>query len=209
MGADQSRQSIVNLDDALKEAESLPFETDGNNSQSSGRGTVNVENALPIIEKLLKPIVAKRKHPLRVMEVGSGNGFNTKKIAELSDVIESIDGSDLQKHEPSYYDITTSPGHEFVELKWSEENDMLLLVSPTNDNVRLDYGSIKALERKHTRPTYLMILGELGASDGTEGIYHYLTEGSDWKKVAEIPFIQYKDILGEDCIKAVNLFLLP
>ena len=195
--------AVVDLDEKLKIAESLPYDISStNDNQNAGRGTCPIHTALPIIKKLLAPI-----GKFKVMEVGSGNGFNTREIAKLPE-IESIDASDIQKHEPSYYDVAVFPADEFIKSNWTDEYNMLLMVSPTNDNVRLDYGSIKALEEKHTKPVYLMILGELGASDGTVGIYHYLTEGSDWVKTAEVPYLQNIDIFGEPVIKAVNLFYL-
>ena len=70
-----------------------------------------IDTALPIIKKLLTSI---GNGGFKVMEVGSGNGFNTEKIARLPK-IESIDASDIQKHDPSYYDITVSPASEFIK----------------------------------------------------------------------------------------------
>lgn len=77
---------------------------------------------------------------------------------------------------------------EAVE-KYGEWADVLMIISPppysqhTNENGTLifnggygDYFACKKFINKAKKEKFIIILGELGAGDGTEGIYNYLLE---------------------------------
>ena len=142
-----SQSDIVDLDTKLKSAieQNEIIKKTFNNNQHELRGTINIDSALVSIEKLIKTHIGNSAN---ILEVGCGNGYNSRKIADLN-CINQLLSSDIQKHEPSYYEnIQISPAINFIRENWTDNKcNMLLLISPTPDHILLDYGSVKELEK--------------------------------------------------------------
>jgi hypothetical protein len=86
----------------------------------------------------------------------------------------------------------------------------LLIVSPppsnTNDNSGYgDYFAIKEWTQL-LNAKYIIFIGELGASDGSGGMYKYMMEHNIWKlKVREL-LLKTKDVFGGPCEKEIFIF---
>lgn len=74
-----------------------------------------------------------------------------------------------------------------------------------------DYFAIRAWERVGFGDTkkdkYLIFVGELGASDGSDGLYDYLMRSRVWKIVCRKMLFQGLDILGGPCEKELFIFV--
>lgn len=171
------------------------------------RGTIDIEMALNEMQRIFMSFT----HPINILEVGSGNGFNTRLVSKLKN-IKSFIASDMLDYKEKYYEpINTELSHIAVQ-NHKDDIDILLLISPPPGNKEgyMDYYAIKEFELKTQKnKKHLMILGELGASDGTTGIYQYLMndQQSNWNLISEYPFFYKKDSFGFDCIKSVYFFV--
>lgn len=210
MGAEQSQAIVVDFEEVTQNRTLTPWEDLKKNRcyqlmiNEPRRGTVYIKPALPYMKKIFDSF----SHPIDILEVGSGNGFNTNIIAKLKN-INSLTASDVVVYEKSYYDVKNMLSHDAVKA-YPGNIDMLLMVSPPPEGF-MDYYAIKEYELKlQKNPKYLMILGELGASDGTDGIYQYLISGtqSDWSLISKHDFSKKTDIFGGDCTKSVYFFKL-
>ena len=148
----------------------------------SDRGTIPSDAALPIIQDILNTF----DKPVNILEVGSGNGYHTKRIAELKN-IASIKATDIYDYPKKFYEIFTESSDDAVK-DYDGAIDILLMISPP-PNLYMDYYAIKEYELKQQlTQKYLIFVGELGAADGSEGIYQYLTNEkeklSNWEIVS-------------------------
>lgn len=151
-------------------------------------------------------IVKNNENSLTVLEVGSGNSYNTNLFAEKFDNIKII-ATDLQKFNPNYFQIEQLLSHEAV-YKYGSEADILLMISPPCVGF-MDYYAIKSYENVESKKEkYLIFVGEMGASDGSEGIYHYLIDGEIWNLVCRNLFHHGTYLFGGNIEKEVFLFKL-
>ncbi len=207
MGAELSQNIVVDFEKITNNRQNKPWESLINDKlfktfmvNKENSGTTNITPALSIINMVFKSF----KHELNILEVGSGNGFNTSMVSNL-DNIKSLTATDMLKYENTYYCIEQKLSHIAVQ-EYEEEIDILLMISPPPMGL-MDYYAIKEYEIKNQKRTkYLMFLGELGASDGSEGIYHYLMKGSEWRLLHEQSYHVGVDIYGGQCIKKVYFF---
>lgn len=139
------------------------------------------------------------KHPkLRVdiLEIGGGNGFNTKLVFDSLSELGSLDvpkefkliSTDLFEYETKYYQVESDIlSHEAVK-KYSGQFNILLMISPMYNShgvySYMDYYAIKEFELIDMKEIkYIIFIGELGASDGTVGMYKYMLESSYWRLI--------------------------
>ena len=61
-------------------------------------------------------------------------------------------------------------------------------------------------KKKSNDDNYIIIIGELGASDGTEGIYHYLMENEDLDIIHQNVVSKTSDSIFGAIIKSVYVF---
>jgi hypothetical protein len=209
MGAETSQSIIVDFEKETKNRTIEPWK-DLEDSRfyeftinKENHGTVDISKALPYMEEIFMSF----SYPLDILEVGSGNGFNTNLVSQLKN-IGTLTATDRLDYKKKYYDVQTLLSHDAVKAHC--DIDLLLLISPPPEGF-MDYYAIKEYELKpQQKAKYLMILGELGASDGTDGIYHYLinSEHTSWLLLQKHPFIENIDVFGGECIKSVYFFKL-
>ena len=93
---------------------------------------------------------------------------------------------------------------EKAVIKYGKEVNVLLLISPLPNNY-MDYYAIKEFELIGGK--YIVYIGELGASDGGEGMYNYMINESSWKLLSRDLLLKTRDILfGGDVEKEIFLF---
>jgi hypothetical protein len=207
MGAETSQQRIVDFEDVTQNRTLNIADTSLGKlfRNSPDTPTRSITSAMTPIQDILLTF----DEPVAILEIGSGNGFNTREIATL-DNIKSLIASDIYPYETQFYPTQTQSSNDAVK-NHNDDIDILLLVHPPPGQTYMDYYGIKEYELKNqTRPKYIIFLGELGASDGSEGIYQYLMGGvqSGWKLVNSVSYSNMPDLFGGMCDKRVYLFKL-
>ncbi len=201
MGAQYSQSQKVDFEEVTKKRTLQPWlKVEGLFANEKCRGTCNISKCLPIIQEILLEF----QHSLVILEVGSGNGFNSSLISTLKN-IKCLTATDMLVYQPSFYKTNKALSHHAVQ-EHKADIDVLLLVSPPPNQNFMDYYAIKEYELKPQKKVkHLMILGELGAGDGSTGIYFYLFNQSKWQCLQQTPF--NKEILfGEECVRSVYFF---
>lgn len=136
-----------------------------NNTQVEGRGTFGLNpKALKFFLDALKK-ASEKNNEVSILEVGAGNGFNTKTLRQICGLKqERWISTDLVKHEHCHInDMVKISAMEAIE-EFGDWNT-LLMVSPTPD-VGWSMDAIKrAMETKEH--FHLIFIGEMGFSDGS------------------------------------------
>jgi|APSaa5957512576_1039674.scaffolds.fasta_scaffold38885_2 hypothetical protein len=210
MGVEQSREVRYDLEEVTKnrtiEFWKIPrYELISRRTQGVESGTLGektIKYAVRHIVDFLKNVPSPT-----ILEIGSGNGYNTKIIFEkLSGLNITFIATDLYEYTPSYFKIETGLlSHDAIK-KYKGKFNILLLVSPLNNNY-MDYYAIKEFENIEMDKTkYVIFIGELGASDGGDGMYQYMLNDSIWKlKEREMLSIS-PDICGGSVEKELFIF---
>lgn len=134
------------------------------NKQSPESGTRPIDKAIPFFLRVLQIITSIIKTKPNILEVGAGNGWNTKKLQNVS--LHDWTVTDAQKHEPSYCLIDIIDANEAI-TKYKNEWNTLLMVSPTpNESWSLDAIKHAMTVNDHF---FLIFFGEMGYSDGSPG----------------------------------------
>jgi len=144
---------------------------------------------------------------LNILEVGSGNGYNTRIInVMLNQVIKTtIIATDLFSYEPSYFNIHSNIlSHDAVK-KYGNDCNVLMLISPPCHDF-MDYYAIKTFEEINDKEKFIIYIGELGASDGAEGMYNYMMNHDLWKLEHRSLVIKFPDVYGGNTIKEAFIF---
>ena len=198
MGLETSREEVVDFE-KLTENRTKDFWKNVDTksisyAQFKNHGTRDVTKALPIISDILKTFFKDKKPD--ILEVGSGNGYNTKKIYdEIKDSIGSLTATDMIERELTYYDIEKMKSHEAVK---KNDCDILLFVSPPPNRNYMDYYAIKEYEESKNdgKDKNIIFVGELGAGDGTSGMYNYMMKHKQWKCKKRVLFRKYELPMG-------------
>jgi len=124
------------------------------------------------------------KNSLSILEIGSGNRYATKIVTrEFESYIDMIITTDICNITSDFPDIKFDPVHSVDAVKkYGNHSNTLLLISPypslPEDQLSLgdyyaceDFISLSKGEKK-----MIIFIGELGASDGTSGMYIYFMD---------------------------------
>ena len=177
------------------------------NCQYKDRGTVNID--LDVFKKSFIDMVKKTGlSKINILEVGSGNGHNSLFVKSLIEKDLKVDltfiATDLQEHPDQEMKIHKLPAEKAVQ-KHGNESNVLLLISPP-PNCYMDYYAIKEFESSKSDPKYIIYFGELGASDGGNGMYQYMMNLSKWSLLQREMIYDAKDSLGGPLEKELFLF---
>ena len=124
MGAESSQNQIIDLEEATENRTLKPWEIENRFLNDTDQGTVPLDDAFPIIQKILNTF----KNHVNILEVGSGNGYNTKKIAELNN-IASLKATDIYDYKKRYYEVSVESSDCAVK-NYIGDIDILLIISP-------------------------------------------------------------------------------
>lgn len=147
-----------------------------------------------------------------ILETFAGNGAATRVISDhIPDAtIHATDLVDLSE----YVDEKCHPvefGVHAVDAveKYGSTVDTLMMITPPPSSDFADYFAIRAWERAEIKndDKYLIFVGELGASDGSDGLYDYLIHSPVWKIACRKMLFQGIDILGGPCEKELFIFV--
>jgi hypothetical protein len=164
---------------------------------------------------------------IKVLEIMAGNGMASKYMKDglikglnegseyfwKSTELQNVPELEVEDEEGYFtkinYDIDSYikfelDSHEAV-VKYGTIFDTLLMISPPPGNGYGDYFAIKEWT-KMSNSKYIVIVGELGASDGSEGMYKYMMENPIWKCKYNPMLSQGIDILGGPVEKQLFIF---
>lgn len=156
---------------------------------------------------------------LNILEIMAGNGCATKILQrELQGCYLSWTATDVQPEFPCLATNATKGDTNIIKCgidavaaveQFGKDHNTLLLVSPPpgNDSYA-DYYAIE-LWTKLPNAVFLIFIGELGASDGSEGLYKYLMEHEKWKCIVRETIHVQNDVFGGRLEKEVFTFWKP
>lgn len=165
------------------------------------------------LNKLTGPI--KIIEPLAANGVASKNIFNEIK-SKINDLIYVA--SDIQNlshlMDSNSYDVEFDIDCVDSINKHQEGSEILLLVSPPpysydpnsgiEPNGFVDYFAIKQWTRLNKK--ILIYIGEMGSSDGTSGMYHYMMNHPIWKLKFSKVLVESPDIFGRMIQKEIYIY---
>ena len=192
------------------------------NKSTKGRTTLKPQTLNYASELICEYFLTEQDAlPLKILEPFAGNGVATKIIYnELSKldpniIIKSTDIQDLSE----FVDESSHPvefGINSVDTvrKYSADGyNVLMMISPPpstmSKTVKSDYADYFAIKAWEQVPTakYICFIGELGASDGCEGLYDYMcVNNKTWLLDCREMLVKIKDITGGPCEKELFIF---
>jgi hypothetical protein len=147
--------------------------------------------------------------PLKILEVGCGNcGASRMLVENLHPVIYNatdLYGYPIRKRLPSPIRLTTNISSDMAVKRFGYESNTLVLVSPPPQSP-MDFVAIREWERLDGR-RYIIYMGELGASDGCEGMYRYMMHHPRFKLEHRSMIHRLKDVFGGWCEKELFIFV--
>jgi hypothetical protein len=183
-------------------------------------GYIPFENIKNDLQQWFIDIVKLENKALNFVEVAAGNGFASSKLVQYLNEVNTIKNkvnkndvknevysdadekvkiinkycaTDLYCHycKDNYPVVGNLPSELAVREYISDMNVLVMIAPPPGVNV--DYYAIKEFELGNNggNKKYLLIMGELGASDGSIGIWNYLMgENSDWKLLHRVNILK-------------------
>lgn len=138
---------------------------------------------------------------LNILEVFAGNGIASRIFLSKITIPFTIYKSDINKFEGSL----VCNAVDAIDATATAQLDTLLMISPPPGEEYGDYFCIKKwTEQPNSK--YIIFVGELGASDGSDGMYQYLTHHLIWKSIYRDLFAKSVDIFGGPVAKEIFMF---
>lgn len=210
MGVEHSRSAFFDLEQRTKNR-TVEFWKSPDFKPFQFLDTITLgENAIKKASiALCRVIKEKIPTPLRILEVGAGSGLASKiMIDQLTEykIDHAILKTDMAENESlKAAGIETGLlSHDAVK-KYGTQSDMLLLISPP-PKCYMDYYAIKEFELQPGDEKYVVYIGELGASDGGEGMYLYMMKDSIWDLIYVELLYTGIDIFGGPIEKCLYIF---
>ena len=167
----------------------------------------------------------KNKKNLKILEVMAGNCVASKIMCDsLSPYIDMSNwiSTDMITCPTRIKSIPFVPCNPVEAVqKFGPMSDLLLMISPSpypvykenSENKDLGYGDYYAVhdyiaQAEHKECKHIIIIGELGASDGSEGMYKYILNHENLKLVVREILYTGKDIFGGMVEKELFIFLI-
>ena len=208
MGVESSREIIVDLEKVTKKR-TIKFYND-ENYKNKCFNTVFSNYVGKYTNHFIKTfnVIKEKEKEINVLEIAAGNGMNSKKLNDIIKPNKYI-ATDLYSHENLKFNVKSNLSSEEGVNKYGSESNVLLIIAPP-PNEYVDYYGIKEYELCSSEMNkYLIFVGELGASDGGEGMYNYLLNHNKWNLLhRRILSDDYNNILNDRVIKEIFLFNL-
>ncbi len=193
------------------------------NKSEKSRATLSDKTLNLAGEHICKFLTKTNLSLIKILEPFAGNGFASKIIynnlvSKFPDVIiKSTDVQDLTEYvdENSHpVEFNLNSVQTIEKFKFGGFN-VLMMISPPplypifGTKKYAGYADFWALEKFYEVSTgkYFIFIGELGASDGSEGMYKYLLgPESKWKLELRVMLYKTTDITGGSCEKELFIF---
>jgi hypothetical protein len=212
MGLEMSREFEVDIEEetknrTLKFWEQKNYEILVQKDFEPNSGTLTDECILKAFEQdLIDVLFPDNQKPenFEILDIGSGNGWHVKNIMEKYPFL-NITATDYFIPETHYRPILKFLSHEAVK-EFEGKFNALMFISPP-PMLYVDYYAIKEYElQKSDQKKIIIYIGELGASDGGEGMYLYMLENSYWKLVHRKEIDVGTDFMGGKVVKEIFVF---
>lgn len=183
------------------------------NYQTKGRATLR-DSILILAGEISGSFFNKidDKH-ISILEVMTGNGHGSemfekglkKKMKDTSYMWKRTELRNFSKQANPKLDIEFKIDASSAVLKYGSTNNILLMISPSPDSAYGDYFAIKYFSYEKFAK-YVIIVGELGASDGSVGMYKYMLEHPIWKLKLRQMILKYDDGFYGEVEKEIFIF---
>lgn len=209
------RQNIIS-NWRLDEYKNVSFNISQQTTKSSTLGKETLLTAGKLISKFFLPFEEKE---LKILEIMCGNGIGT---SILYSQMNSLKISKWIMTDLFNWNLKElSHPFEFDELnsveavdKYGADSNILLLVSPPPApcNDMCGFGDYYACHDfisqtlSQSVQKFIIFIGELGASDGTEGMYKYMLDHQNLNLIFRHIIFSTNDIFGENCEKELFIF---
>lgn len=186
--------------------------TNSNNFSKLNKATINDESLIKASQIISNYFKNNNMTDLNILEPYAGNGYASKifkdKLSKQFNVeMKSTDITDFNEtSNENCHNVEFGINSYDTVVKYNDDYDILLLNSVPPSNNYSDFFCInKWLENSNSK--YLIFNGELGASDGSEGLYHYLlTTCSNVLKLGCREVYCNFTMFGDNCDKEVFIF---
>lgn len=160
----------------------------------------------------------KKPESLKLLEIMAGNRIGSSILFERAKIPVWIT-TDIC----SYETICDLPFHQLNSVeavsKFGSDSNILLLLSPPPASCKIntdkrcvsafaDYYACHDFIDQESKLTdrYIVFIGELGASDGTSGMYNYLNENENLSLEFRKVIISFTDMFGGPCDKEIFIY---
>jgi hypothetical protein len=186
---------------------------DNNTFQKMGEATLG-KNMLVVGDIINNFLLGCKIKDLKILEVMAGNCVASLMLdSKINDKVESWVRTDIG----DYSDKSKQMDSIAAVENYGDESNLLLIISPPPGTLDSHSGAYfgdyfackKFIETKKEENKYIIFVGELGASDGTEGMYLYMTEHPRLELLRrQLIFRRRQDAFGGPLEKEVFLFLI-
>jgi hypothetical protein len=209
MGLAESRLDTINFDE-INHQINCPVWTDSkykNLSFNHGGPFLNPDTLQKAGQKI-SDFFKNNSFTPHILEVCAGNGNSSFIILQEilknnSCTIISTDLYNYPNQEINHIVISDYDSGKAVD-KFGDNANTLLLISPP-PGMYADYFAISKWE-KLIGHRYIIYIGELGASDGGEGMYRYMLESKIWKLELRYMLSLNSDYFGGNVEKELFIF---
>lgn len=220
MGLEQSRAvtyppNIDDLYESYKErCTAEMIRSNHLNVPKKGKCTMGQRVVQKAGDRIWEYLKEKNITDIKILEPFAGQGIATNIIQKRLNVeIKSTDILDLSKYmdELSYPVEFGLSGVDTVEKYSQDGYNTLMMVSPppesAEDNPLYgDYFTIREWTNVESAKWFIFI-GEMGASDGSEGLYDYMMNHPIWKVDFRKMLYSCEDVVGGPCEKELFIFV--
>ena len=186
MGVEHSREICMDsrVNDKKFRKRKIEGWTSQDHTEYSSRTTLRREKFLKA-GKIINSYLSSEKYhrKMNILEVGSGNRAATKIVTDcFKDHILGIITTDIAPHPTDYPEIRFDNVHSVGAVsKYGNWANTLLLISPLPGEIDSpaslsDYYACHDFIESGRKGKMIIFIGELGASDGTSGMYRYLMD---------------------------------
>ena len=174
--------------------EEITLANNNNSSQMENRSTLS-EDTIKKAGDLLFEYFNNNEIQLKILEIMCGNCVATKIIIEsLKDRVESIISTDIVEYSTRLIlenvNFSKANAVEAVEQHGCDTNVLLICSSPPENNY-CDLYAIKDYIDQANETKYIIFIGELGMSDGSQGIDKFMKEESSLEEIYKKNFEPY------------------
>jgi hypothetical protein len=184
------------------------------NVPKKGKCTMGQRVVQKAVDRIWEYLKEKNITYIKILEPFAGQGIASNIIQKRLNVeIRSTDILDLSKYmdESSYPVEFGLSGVDTVEKYYIDGYNTLMMISPppesAEDNPLYgDYFTIRAWTNVESAKLFIFI-GEMGASDGSEGLYDYMINHPIWKLDYRKMLYRCEDVVGGPCEKELFIFV--
>ncbi len=173
-------------------------------------------SSLEYAGKILSEYISDKKIEMTFLEIMAGNGVASyllkQSMCKHGTIICNWKATDLQNFTHHNPPIDVEFDIDSVETisKYGQLYNTLFLISPPpclSDHI-IGYGDYFAIKEwiKLSNAQYIIIIGELGASDGSPGMYKYMLNLEGWHVSLRHMIYQGVDIVGGPVEKEIFIF---